>query len=287
MKCYEIQKFGVENLAVVDRPDPSPAKGEVLIEMRAASINYRDLMMVQGTYNPRLKTPLIPLSDGVGIVTAVGDGVSRVKVGERVAGNFSQKWIAGPATKDKISAPLGGPVDGMLTELRVLPEEGVVRVPAHLSDEEAASLPCAAVTAWSSVVEFGGVKAGDTVLIQGTGGVSIFTLQFSRMLGARVIVTSSSDAKIERALAMGASDGINYRTTPDWDKRAKELTGGVGVDHIVEVGGAGTLGKSMRAIRPGGTISIIGVLSGGASELSVVPILMQNLRLQGVLVGSR
>jgi NADPH:quinone reductase-like Zn-dependent oxidoreductase len=243
------------------------------VRVRAASINYRDWLMLAGEYNPRQPLPLVPVSDGMGEVTAVGASVTRVKTGE--------------PTRDKLRGTLGGPLDGMLAEQVRLSAEGLVPVPAYLTDAEAATLPCAAVTAWSALVEQGGVEPGDVVLVQGTGGVSIFALQFARLLGARVIVTSSSDKKLERARALGAWHGINYKATPDWDKAVRALTNNVGVDHIVEVGGAGTLGRSIRAVRVGGTISVIGVLAGKASELMVTPILMQNLRLQGVLVGSR
>ena len=287
MRVWEVRQFGPGGLHLAERPDRPPGPGQALVQMRAASINYRDWLMVTGEYNPRQPLPLVPGSDGAGEVVAVGSGVSRVKPGDRVMGIFSQTWVAGPPTRDKLRGTLGGPLDGMLAEQVVLPAEGLVRVPPHLSDLEAATLPCAAVTAWNALVEEGSVTAGDTVLVQGTGGVSIFALQFATLLGARVIVTSSSDEKLERARALGAWQGINYKTTPEWDKAARALTDNTGVDHIIEVGGAGTLGRSLRAIRIGGTISVIGVLAGKASELAVTPILMQNLRLQGVLVGSR
>jgi NADPH:quinone reductase-like Zn-dependent oxidoreductase len=288
MRAYEIQgSFGLENLKQVERPDPEPGFGQVVLRMKGASLNYRDLLMVRGHYNPRQPLPLIPCSDGVGEIVAVGDGVSRVAVGDRVATIFSQTWHGGPPTAERLQGTVGGPLDGTLCELMVLNAEGVVRVPDHLSDVEAAALPCAAVTAWSSLVEQGSVGAGDVVLVQGTGGVSIFALQISRILGARVIITSSSEAKLEQARAMGAWQTINYVDDPAWGKTVRRLTDGVGVDHVVEVGGAGTLEQSLKATRVGGTVSVIGVLSGVASELNIIPILMQNLRLQGILVGSR
>jgi NADPH:quinone reductase-like Zn-dependent oxidoreductase len=234
-----------------------------------------------------MRLPLIPLSDGVGEVVAVGDGVTRVKTGQRVAGIFMQQWLAGEPTEAAAKSSLGGGGPGMLAEYVVLHEDGVVGVPEHLSDEEAATLPCAAVTAWHALVSEGNLKAGDTVLTQGTGGVSLFALQFARLTGARVIITSSSDAKLERALKLGASDGINYKTTPDWEKRVRQLTGNVGVDHVVELGGAGTLGKSFQAVRIGGRISLIGVLTGGSGEVNPIPVLMKNLHVQGIYVGSR
>jgi NADPH:quinone reductase-like Zn-dependent oxidoreductase len=288
MKAFEIKGgFGLDALTLVERPDPRPGPGQVLLKMRAWSLNYRDLLIVKGLYNPKLRLPLIPLSDGVGELIAVGDGVGRVKVGDRVAGLFMQSWLDGPATEAKTKPSLGGGgADGLLAEYAVLNQDGVVHVPEHLSDEEAATLPCAALTAWHALVSEGGVKAGDTVLIQGTGGVSLFALQFARLSGARVIATSSSDDKLARVLKMGASDGINYKTTPDWEERVREVTGGVGVDHVVEVGGAGTLGKSLRAVRVGGRIYLIGVLTGGG-QVNPMPILMRNVRVQGIYVGSR
>jgi NADPH:quinone reductase-like Zn-dependent oxidoreductase len=288
MKAFEIQKaFGLDNLVPAERPDPAPGPRQVLVGMRAVSLNYRDLLMVLGQYYPKQPLPLIPLSDGVGEVLKVGDRVTRVKPGQRVSPIFCQKWIAGPPTKAKLLSALGGPLDGTLVEQMMLDEEGVVAVPSHLSDEEAATLPCAAVTAWSALVEQGGLRPGDTLTVLGTGGVSVFALQFAKMLGARVIVTSSSDAKLERARSLGADELVNYKTTPDWDRKVKDLTGGVGADHVLDVGGGGTFPRSVRAVRVGGTISLIGVLAGATTEVNLAPILMQNIRVQGVIVGSR
>jgi NADPH:quinone reductase-like Zn-dependent oxidoreductase len=288
MKVYEIQGgFGLERLKLLERPDPVPGPGQVLLRLRAASLNYRDLMMVEGSYNPKQPLPLIPCSDGVGEVAAVGEGVSRIAAGDRVATLFCQGWMGGRPTVEELRSTLGGPLDGTLAELMVLPEQGVIRVPEHLSDAEAATLPCAALTAWNALAEQGRVVAGDTVLIQGTGGVSIFALQFAQLLGARVIVTSRSDDKLVRARRLGAWQEINSLDDLEWGKTARALTGGVGVDHIVEVGGAGTLAQSLQAIRVGGEITLIGVLAGGASELSIVPVFMKHVRIQGLLVGSR
>jgi len=288
MRVYEIQSgFGLKNLRLTERPDPVPQPGQVVVKVSSASLNYRDLLMARGQYNPRQPLPLIPCSDGAGVVTAVGEDVSSVAVGDRVASCFFQTWIDGPPTADKLAGTLGGPLDGMLAEQVVLSENGVVRVPDALGDTEAATLPCAALTAWSALVEQGSVAAGDTVLVLGTGGVSIFALQIARILGARVIVTSSSDAKLERARDLGAWQTINYAADPAWGKTVRRLTEGSGVDHVVEVGGAGTLEQSLRAAKVGGQISVIGVLAGGSAELNIVPVLMHNLRLQGILVGSR
>ncbi|HEX3727926.1 MAG TPA: NAD(P)-dependent alcohol dehydrogenase [Pirellulales bacterium] len=288
MQAYEIESFGFDGIRRVERPDPAPSHGEALLKMRAWSLNYRDLMVAKGAYNPKLRMPATPLSDGVGEVVAVGPGVSRVKVGDRVAATFMTKWLAGELNEDMGRSALGGggPA-GMLAEMVVLNEEALVQVPQHLSDEQAAALPCAAVTAWHALVGEGRLKSGDTVLVQGTGGVSIFALQIALLGGARVIITSSRDDKLARALAMGASDGINYRSTPEWDKRVRELTGGIGVDYVVEVGGAGTLAQSMKAVKAGGQISLIGVLSGGTGQVNPLPILMRNIRVQGIFVGSR
>ena len=288
MKVYELKDgFGIDCVTPGERPDPRPGPGQVLVQMKAFSLNYRDLLVVKGLYNPKLRLPLVPLSDGAGTVAAVGPGVTRVKVHDRVAAIFMQQWQDGDVTEAKSRSALGGAIDGVLAQYVVLGEDGVVHVPDHLSDEEAATLPCAGVTAWHALVTEGGIRAGDTVLVQGTGGVSLFALQFARLHGARVIATSSSDAKLERARQLGAGDGINYRTTADWDKRARELTGDVGVDHVVEVGGAATLGKSLRAVRMGGRISLIGVLAGAGGEVNPLPALMKNVRIQGIYVGSR
>lgn len=288
MKIYEIrQTFGFDHLLLGERPDPQPGPGQVLIRMRAIALNYRDILMVNGLYNPKQPLPLIPCSDGVGEVIAVGENVDRVTVGDRVATLFAQSWIGGPPHYDRLRSTLGGPHDGTLCEQMVLDQQGVVKVPEHLSDVEAAALPCAALTAWSALVTQGKLGPGDTVLVQGTGGVSIFALQLACLLGARVIITSSSNAKLEKARQLGSWAEINYLEEPQWGKRVRQLTDGVGVDLVVEVGGAGTLQQSLRAIRVGGQISLIGVLSGTTSDLDITPILMQNVRIQGILVGSR
>ena len=286
MKAFEIQNtFGLDSLTLTEQSEPSPGSGQVLIKLRAASLNYRDLVTVKGLYNPKQPLPLIPLSDGVGEVIAVGENVTRVKTGDRVAGTFFQKWLCGTITQEKAQSALGGAVSGLLAEYVVLHEDGVIHLPEHLTDEEAATLPCAAVTAWNALIISGNVKAGDTVLIQGTGGVSLFALQFAQLVGARVIATSSSDEKLERVRQMGATETINYKQTPDWGKKAYEITGGV--DHVVEVGGAGTLNESLKAVTHGGQISLIGVLTGGKGEISTAAILMKNVRVQGIYVGSR
>jgi NADPH:quinone reductase-like Zn-dependent oxidoreductase len=287
MKCYELLgPDGAEGLRLVDRPKPEPAAGQVLVRMKAATLNYRDLLTVKGGYGSRQKFPLVPVSDGSGTVEAVGTGVRRFAAGDRVTGSFFETWLAGEPSEAKMQAALGGSVDGVLAEYRIFPAQVLVKAPSHLADAEAAALPCAGLTAWSAVVKLGGIKPGQTVLTQGTGGVSLFALQFARMCGARVIATSSSDAKIERLKSFGADATINYKTTPDWGKKARELTD-QGVDLVVEVGGVGTLNESIRATRIGGTIAFIGVLAGPPPANSRLPLMvMQQQRLQGVTVGS-
>lgn len=288
MKAYEIQgSFGLDHLRLAERPDPEPGPGELLVRVDAVSLNRRDLMTVEGHYNPKQPLPLVPCSDAAAEVVAVGEGVSRFGLGDRVCPLFSREWICGEPERDRLRSTLGGPLDGTLAERLVVPAESAVAIPEHLSAEEAATLPCAAVTAWSAVMIHGRTKPGDTVLVLGTGGVALFALQIARLAGARVIVTSSSDDKLERARELGAWGTINYRSEPEWARPAKELTGGRGVDLVVEVGGADTLRQSLHAVRMGGTIAMIGALSGGEAPLSVIPILMRQVRVQGVLVGDR
>lgn len=275
---------GLENLRLVERPRPTAGPGEVVVALKAASINFRDLATVTAPMTPRL--PLIPLSDGAGVVEAVGEGVERVKPGDLVMPSFFPRWLAGPPSPAGLAA-LGGVLDGCACEAIALTAEGVTRAPAHFDAAEAATLPCAAVTAWRALMVEGGLMAGQTVLVQGTGGVSIFALQFAKLAGARVIVTSSSDEKLERAKALGADDLINYRARPDWAKAARELTDGRGVDHVVEVGGAGTFRESIAASTYGGHVAVIGVLSGAVKDLSVVEIFARNLKISGITVGSR
>lgn len=288
MKAYEIRGgFGLKNLVPVERPEMQAGPGQVRIRLRAASLNYRDLMTVKGLYNPRQPLPLIPCSDGAGDVIQVGDGVTRLKVGDRVTPIFNQGWINGGPTLANRTTTLGGPYEGMLAEQAVVDAEGVVKIPEYLSYQEAATLPCAAVTAWNAMVTESRIVPGDVVVVQGTGGVSLFALQLARLMGARVIVTSSSDAKLERARELGATDLINYKTTPEWDKRVREVTSGQGAHHIIEVGGADTLARSLNAVRLGGTISVIGILSGRTTEIDLAPVLMKKVRMQGIFVGSR
>lgn len=286
MKAFELTGgFGIDNLRSAERPVPVAGPGHVLVKMRTWSLNYRDLLMVRGHYYPNLALPFQTLSDGAGEVVSVGEGVTRVKAGDRVAAAFMQGWIDGASDDAKFATALGGAIPGLAAEYVTLDQQGLVHLPEHLTDEEGATLPCAALTAWNGLVTSGGVKAGDTVLVQGTGGVSLFALQFAKMHGARVIATSSSDAKLEKVRALGASDTINYKTNPNWGRAVRDLTGGKGVDHVVEVGGAGTLPQSIEAVRTGGHISLIGVLAGGT--IGTIMLLLKNIRMQGIFVGSR
>lgn len=286
MNAWQISSFGIDSLEFVERPTPAPGLDEVLVAVRAISLNFRDLMMVKGVYNPHLKFPRIPCSDGAGEVLSIGKGVTAFKPGDRVAGIFMQNWLDGPLTPAKAKGALGGDIDGMLATHVVLKETGLVLLPEHLSYQEAATLPCAAVTAWNALAA-GDLKPGGTVLIQGTGGVSLFALQFARLRGARVLGISGSGGKLKRAFELGLDAGCNYRENPDWDRWALDQTGGEGVDLVVEVGGAGTLARSLKAVRTGGTVAQIGVLSGAADTISIPSILHKMARIHGMYVGSR
>jgi NADPH:quinone reductase-like Zn-dependent oxidoreductase len=286
MRAWQISSFGIDSLEFVERPTPSPGPGEVLIAVRAISLNFRDLLMIKGLYNPKLKLPRIPCSDGAGEVVEVGEGVTAWKPGDRVAGIFMQRWLDGALTPARARGALGGDVDGMLTDYIVLTQNGLVDIPDHMSFQEAATLPCAAVTAWNALAA-GNLTPGATVLIQGTGGVSIFALQFARLQGARVLGVSSSNKKLERAYELGLDAGLNYRDYPDWDRWVMDQTGGSGVDLVVEVGGVGTLPRSLKSIRVGGVIAQVGVLAGEGEPLPIPMILHKQARIQGIYVGSR
>jgi NADPH:quinone reductase-like Zn-dependent oxidoreductase len=286
MRSWQISSFGIDSLEFAERPTPAPGPGEVLVGVRAVSLNYRDLMVVKGQYNPKLKLPRIPCSDGAGEVVAVGGGVTAWKPGDRVMAIFMQNWLDGPLTAARTRGALGGDIDGVLSDYIVVKQDGLVAIPKHLSFQEAATLPCAAVTAWNALA-CTDLKPGSTVLIQGTGGVSIFALQFARLKGARVLGISSSYEKLDRASSMGLDSGLNYRDNPEWDRWAMDQTDGEGVDLVVEVGGQGTLAKSLKAIRPGGTIAQVGVLSGTSDSCPVPLILHKTARIQGIYVGSR
>lgn len=288
MKAFVLQDWGLDHLRLVDRPAPEPAAGEVALRIRAVSINPRDRILCLGGYGRRGgATPLTPLCDGAGEVAAIGDDVSGFAIGDLAIPAFSRTWLSGPFREEAMLGAHGGPIDGVAQEIFTAPAAALVKAPAHLSPAEAATLPCAAATAWNAVVAQGGVSAGQRVLVQGTGGVSLFALQFAKMLGAEVIATSSSDERLETARALGADHLINYRTTPDWAAAARDAAAGEGVDHVVDVGGAGGLDASIRAVRAGGAISLIGVLSGAEGAIHLGRVVTRNIRLQGVTVGSR
>lgn len=288
MKAWEIvSDGGVDALHLADRPMPEAGHGELLVRIAASSINYRDLSTIENPTARNLPYPTVPNSDGAGEVVAVGPGVTRFQEGDRVMGCFFQDWEAGGITPQAMASALGGAVDGVLAEYVVLKEGGAVRVPDHLDFAAAATLPCAAVTAWHALTMPTPVKPGETVLLLGTGGVSVFAQQFCAMIGARTIVTSSSDDKLQRIRALGAGDTVNYKTTPEWDAAVRELTGGAGVDRVVEVGGPGTLEKSIAAVRVGGQISLIGVLTGAGGQVVPTDVMRKSLTVRGIYVGSR
>ncbi len=287
MRAYMLGHFGLDHLHMKSLPSPTPGPGEVLIQVKAVSLNYRDLMVIDGRYHPKLPLPAVPISDGAGIVTAVGADVDRVAVGDRVVTHFVTDWIDGPFRAEYVKTSLGTPGAGLAADQVVLPAHAVLRIPGDYSFAEAATLPIAALTAWSALVTEGDLKTGRTVLTLGTGGVSLFAVQLAKAMGVRVIITSSSDDKLARASRLGADETINYQTTPEWGRAVLDRTDGVGVDVVVETGGAGTLERSMQAARPGGTIAFLGAITGLESTLNVAPIIMKRLRMAGIYVDSR
>ena len=289
MRVFQIEgDWGMNNLKPSSRPKPEVGPGQVLVRMKASSLNFRDLLVPERGYGSHTGTlPLIPLSDGVGVVSDIGPGVRRVAVGDRVCPTYFQRWTSGEPDLERLTQSLGGPVDGTMAEYMCLSEEGVVKVPAYLTDIEAATLPCAALTAWSALTICGKVKPGDRVLVQGCGGVALFAVAFAKLLGAHVTVISSSAERIERVKALGADAAVNYRTTPEWAKATRDITSGRGYDFIFELGGEKTLPQSLRCIRPGGTVAMIGVLTGGAMAASLGFVVTRQVRLQGVTVGHR
>ena len=287
MKLFQLHAFGLEYLRRTDQIAPEPGVNEVMIRIRAVSLNYRDQLVIQGKYNPRMKLPRVPLSDGAGEIVSVGAEVTNWKPGDRVAVPFFPAWIDGELSPAKAASALGGDVDGQLQEFALVRADAPLPIPDHLSFEQAATLPCAAVTAWNGLFVSGKLRPGQTLLLLGTGGVSLFGLQFGRMAGANIILLSSSDEKLERARAMGAHHTLNYRTEPEWGKRVLEMTGGRGVDLTLEVGGTGTLSQTLRATAYAGHISLIGVLAGIAGDVQIGPILHKALSVRGIYVGSR
>lgn len=287
MRAYRLTEFGLGNLELHDIEPPKPGPGEVLVQVKALSLNYRDLLVVKGLYNPKLKLPATPISDGAGVVTAVGDGVTLVKVGDEVVSHFVSGWIDGPFRQEYLATTLGTPAAGLAAEQVVLPAEAVLPWPAGYDAARAATLPIAALTAWSALVTVGAVQPEQTVLTLGTGGVSIFALQLAKAMGACVIITSSSNEKLARAKELGADHTINYAITPEWERSVVEFTGGQGVDLTVETAGPGTLDQSLKATRAAGTIALLGALTGRQGAITTGLILMKRLHIEGIMVDSR
>ncbi len=284
MQAWQINgDFSIDGLQLNSYPDPAPGPNQVVVGVKAVSFNFRDLLVVKGLYSKKVPQPLTICSDGAGVVLATGGGVSRVKAGDRVAGIFMQTWLSGPPEEAKARSAMGAFFPGVFAQQVVLDQEGGVRVPDHLTDAEAATLPCAGVTSWNALAS---LKAGESVLVQGSGGVSIFALQFAKASGARVIATTSSEEKAAKLRALGADEVINYSTTPDWEEHVRKLTG-TGVDHVVEIGGSATMNKSIRAVKMGGSIYLIGNRASGTAEVNLTAALMKSVRIQGIFVGSR
>ncbi len=287
MRVWQLRGPALDTLTLTEAPDPQPRDGEVVVEMKAASLNYRDWLIATGSYRIAARYPVVPLSDGAGVIAAVGPNVTKWRVGDRVVSSFFSGWVDGAQTADNAATALGGALDGVLAERVVLPAIGVARAPQHMSHVEAATLPCAAVTAWHALFEGERpLRPGQTVLVEGTGGVSMFGLQLAKLAGARVILTSSSDAKLARASELGADEVLNYKKEPEWQERVRALTSGEGVDHVLEVGGKDTLGKALAAVRFGGQLHLIGGVSGFATELPLGPMAAANARVRRIFVGS-
>lgn len=288
MKAYQITGTeGLSSLQQVELPSPKPSYGEVLLRLKAVSLNYRDYMNVCGIRGVTGPIPRIPCSDGAGEIIALGEGVTQWQVGDRVVVPFMPTWLDGGFSQYHSSQALGGAIDGLLREEACLPANSLLSIPEHLSFEEAATLPCAAVTAWDALITRGNLQPGETVLVLGSGGVSVFALQFAKMAGARVLAISSQDDKATRLRELGASATHNYRNDPAWDDWVLSQTGGIGVDKVIEIGGPETLNRSIKATRFGGHIALIGVLTGTAGDVQTVGILRKGIRLDGVYVGSR
>lgn len=288
MKTYLVDSDGgFEAIKTLEKPEPVPGPGEVKIRLRAASLNYRDLGVAQGGYLRNDTSPVVPLSDGAGEIVQLGDGVDRWNIGDRVSPCFVRDWINGGPNDTVLRTCLGGGVDGVLSEFMVLPSDSLVRIPDTVTYEQAATVPCAAVTAWHALFHSGNLQPKQTVLLLGTGGVSVFALQFAKAAGAHVIITSSSDKKLELAKSMGAGDTVNYAQNPQWHQEVRRLTGGAGVDHVVEVGGPGTLERSLKSCTVGGNVHLIGVLDSPAAKVSPMLAVFNLLTIRGIYVGSR
>ena len=287
MKAWQLRAFGRENLVLNDLPEPVPGSGEVLIRVSSVALNYRDKLLYDGTYNPHLEFPMTQVADAVGEIVALGDDASRFKVGDRVVTNYCTRWIDGQPTSKETLYTLGNIIPGALAEYLILSEQALALAPSYLSNDEAAALPCAGLTAWYSLVEQGRLSSGQTVLLQGTGGVSLFGLQIASALGATTIVTSSSDSKLERAKTLGATHTINYKAHPEWEKEALTLTNNQGVDQILEVVGGPNVARSIKAIRPEGQISIIGIIDGFDATIPLFSLIQKHGILRGISVGPR
>jgi NADPH:quinone reductase-like Zn-dependent oxidoreductase len=287
MRAYQIESFGLDGLKLVDLPAPTPGAGEVVVDVQALSLNFRDYLVATGKYNPKLPLPATPLSDGAGVVSAVGAGVTHVKAGERVMSHFVSGWLDGAFRQAYLNTTLGLPAAGMAAEQVVLPAEAVVPMPEGYDFAQAATLPIAALTAWSVLVTEAGLQAGQAVLTLGTGGVSIFAVQLAKAMGARVFITSGSDEKLARARELGADETINYHATPKWEKVVLERTDGAGVDVTVETVGAATLNQSLKATRAGGHVGVLGALHGLEGSLNVGLLMMKRLHIDGIMVDSR
>ncbi len=286
MKVMEVSgDWGTENVKPATRPNPEAGTGEVVVAMKAISINPRDHIVVKGGYGRHASLPLVPLCDGAGTIIEIGTGVTGFEIGDLVCPAYSRTWPQGTISREAYPGALGMAVDGTAQEFFLSPSNAVIHAPKHLNAREAASLPCAAVTAWNAIVEQGQIRANNRILIQGTGGVALFALQFAKMHGAQTIVISSSDEKLERVSKLGADYTINYRSNPDWQRPVRDITNGNGVDNIIEVGGTGTLAKSLSCVAPGGTVSIIGILDGISGEINLGPMVTRNIRMQGITVG--
>jgi len=287
MRAYQvITADGIDAIEQINTEIPTPKDDEILVKMKACSLNYRDILITMGGYVRNDIRPIVPLSDGAGEVVKVGKNVNSFQLGDRVIGNFFQSWESGKINDDGLNSALGGSIDGVLSDYFILKANCSIKIPGYLSYAEAATLPCAATTAWHALVSVGDIKANDTILLLGTGGVSIFGLQLAKAKGATTIITSSNDEKLARAKALGADHVINYNTHPNWEEKVLEITGGEGVDNVLEVGGAGTFEKSSACVKPNGTVSVIGILTGLESPSMSLMTIFNLLRVQGIYVGS-
>lgn len=287
MRRYEFASFGLDELRLQEREPPEPGPGEIVLDVEAFSLNYRDLLVVKGSYNPKIKLPATPASDAAGTVSAVGEGVTRVRPGDRVMTHFISDWIDGPFLKRYVASTLGVPGPGVAAERVLLPERACLRVPKGLDAAAASTLPIGALTAWNVLVTEGNVEPGQWVLTLGTGGVSMFALQLGKALGARVIITSSSDEKLERAKGLGADVTINYTANPRWDKAVVEATDGEGADIVLETAGIATMSTSLKAVKAAGLVGVLGGVTGLSGEVNIAPLTMRRLRVHGILVDSR